>query len=430
MPRPEMLSFVLLAALLAVLHRFERTGDAWIYTVIPIQLLWVNIHGLFALGIALCCIHLVAETAMPLLRRGKIDWLRVRRLATVTALAGLTSLLNPNTLDAAIYPLQQLTMIGTASQRAMSPQTEELIPLMTSWQGMTPLAQSVLLALMLFSLTAMVANRKRLRASDVIGWLSFLGLALAAQRNTTLFAIVSAPIAVRNWNEYLDRHPPRDRLHSVAACALAVVLIGVAVDFAHGRFYSRLGFLREPGVGVMEAIHPVMAAEWIAEVRPPGPIFHSMVDGGYLIWQLYPDYKILGDGRLEVFGLQKMLELAVISPGQFDILDKRYRFGTALLNFGYIDYRLLLWHLYKHPEWRLSFVDDSAAVFVRTSGDLGGGGLDVDDPLLFPAANDEHSVIDAYRRRARIRFFAALRRNERAKELAIELARRYPEFVR
>ncbi len=429
MPRPEMLSFVLLAALLAVLHRFERNGDAWIYAVIPIQLLWVNIHGLFALGIALCCIHLVAEVAPPLFLRGNIDWFRVRRLATVTALAGLTSLLNPNTLDAAIYPLQQLLMIGTASQRALSPQTAELTPLVTHWQAMAPLAKGVLLALTLFSLTAMVANRKRLRVSDVISWLAFLGLALSAQRNTPLFAIVSAPIGIRNWNEYLDRHPPREQLHSVAACVLAVVLVGVAVDLAHGRFYSRMGFLREAGVGVMEVIHPVGATDWIAEVRPPGPIFHSMVDGGYLTWRLYPDYKTLGDGRLEVFGLKKKPELAAITPRQFEVLDKRYRFGIALLNFGYVDYRKMLRHLYKHPEWRLSFVDDSAAVFIRTRDGVGSGGLDVDDPLLFPTENDERSVTDAYRRRARIRFFGALQRNERAKEIAQELARLYPEFV-
>jgi hypothetical protein len=429
MPRPEMLSFVLLAAVLMILHRFERTRDAWIYAVIPIQLLWVNVHGLFALGISLCCIHLVAETAVPLLRRSDIDWLRVRRLATVTILAGLTSLLNPNTLDAAIYPFQQLLMIGTASQRVMSPQTQELIPLATYWQGMTPLAQAVLLALALFSLTAMLANRQRLRASDLISWLAFLGLAFAAQRNTTLFAIVSTPIAVKNWNEYLDRQPGRERLHSVAVCALALVLIGVAVDFARGRFYSRLGFLREPGVGVMEVIHPVRAANWIAEVRPAGPIFHSMIDGGYLTWRLYPDYKILGDGRLEVFGLEKKLVLTDITPKQIDILDAKYRFGTALLNFGYIDYRRILRHLYENPAWRLSFVDDSAAVFIRTHGDPGDGGLDVDDPLLLPTLDHEHGISDAYRRRARMRFFRALGRGERAKEIARELARRYPEFA-
>jgi hypothetical protein len=275
----------------------------------------------------------------------------------------------------------------------------------------------------------MLANRKRLRASDLISWLAFLGLALAAQRNTTLFAIVSTPIAVRNWNEHLDRHPFSERLHSLAACALAVGLIAIAVDFAHGRFYARLGFLREAGVGVMEVIHPVTAVDWIAEVRPAGPIFHSMTDGGYLTWRLYPDYKILGDGRLEVFGLQKKLALTVITPRQFEILDEQYRFGIALLNFGYIDYRRILHHLYEDPEWQLSFVDDSAAVFTRTDGDPGDGGIDVDDPLLFPTANDEHSLNDAYRRRARIRFFRALGREERANEAVRELARRYPEFV-
>ena len=45
LPRPELLSWVLLAAVLRILDRFERTGDRWIWAVVPVQLLWVNVHG-------------------------------------------------------------------------------------------------------------------------------------------------------------------------------------------------------------------------------------------------------------------------------------------------------------------------------------------------------------------------------------------------
>merc|ERR1711969_195230 len=94
-PRPESSSFVLLAGVLFLLDRFERTGDARVYGIAVPQLLWVNTHGLFAVGIALCGIHLVSELLQglgggpPGLRPA-----RLRRLGAVTLLAGLAALAN------------------------------------------------------------------------------------------------------------------------------------------------------------------------------------------------------------------------------------------------------------------------------------------------------------------------------------------------
>ena len=68
MPRPELPSFVLLAGVLALLERFGRKGDGWIWAVVPLQLVWVNLHGLFALGIAVCLIHLSAYLVWPRVR--------------------------------------------------------------------------------------------------------------------------------------------------------------------------------------------------------------------------------------------------------------------------------------------------------------------------------------------------------------------------
>ena len=52
MVRPELLSFACLATLLALFDRFERSHDGTIYAVVAIQLFWVNVHGLFAVGVA------------------------------------------------------------------------------------------------------------------------------------------------------------------------------------------------------------------------------------------------------------------------------------------------------------------------------------------------------------------------------------------
>ena len=97
MPRPELPSFVLLAAQLALLDRFTRRGDAWVYAAVAVQVVWVNVHGLFALGLAVCAIYLFAEVVRPLLDPDeRFSARRVRRLAVLTALASLASLANPS----------------------------------------------------------------------------------------------------------------------------------------------------------------------------------------------------------------------------------------------------------------------------------------------------------------------------------------------
>lgn len=429
MPRPEIVSFVLLASVLFLLDRFQHRNDLWIYAIVPIQVLWVNIHGLFALGIVLCVIYLAALLIEGLARRGaRLDLLGIRTLLMVTILICLSALVNPNTLDAAIYPFQQLEMIGTSEQRAGGLVTRELAALPSYWPRLTPLAKSFAVSITLVSLSGMLLNRRRLRASDALCWLAFLLLAVLALRNVVLFAIVATPITVRNWNQYLDESSRFRTTPAWAALALSAVLLVITTDLVRGRFSWRMGSLRDPGFGVMEVMHPVAATEWIAKTRPEGPIFHSFVDGGYLIWRLYPDYQVLGDGRLEVFGIERKPELYARSPRDFRLLDKRYRFNLALLNFGQVNFTRLLRHLHHSADWSLVFVDDVSAVFLRKKFDAAVHEIDIDDPELFANTNDEHSVSDAYRAHARIRFFTSLGRPRRAREITRDLLRRYPEF--
>ena len=60
---------------------------------------------------------------------------------------------------------------------------------------------------------------------------------------------------------------------------------------------------------------------WIREQRPPGPIFHHMNDGGFVLWQLGPDYEVMVDGRLEVYGAERLGRLTATDPASFADLD-------------------------------------------------------------------------------------------------------------
>jgi hypothetical protein len=348
----------------------------------------------------------------------------------VTVLAALASVANPNGLEAALYPLRQLAMIGPAAQRdALGLFSAELLPPFGGPLPLVPLHASFFVALAGLSLLAMGLNWRRFEARDGLTWLAFLVLALGAQRNVAIFGIVAVPALVRNLNAWLDGHPLGGAGRLSAAAGVALLLAVLAADAARGGFYPRLDILREPGLGIMRAMVPIAAADWIEGRRPPGPIAHHMSSGGYLIWRLFPEYPVMADGRLEVFGARKLAELRLGGPERFRELDARYGFGAVIVPYvlGLPPHAELLWSLYVDARFGLVAVDEGGALFVRRRGNATLPELDVDAPDLFAPLGQERSGV---RLLARVQFYTALRRHRRALAIYEEGRARSPRALR
>jgi len=433
MPRPELASFALLAAVLALLERFRRTGDGWVYAILPVQLVWVNVHGLWVLAPVACAAYLAVELLRPLADRGaRRRPERLRRLAALLPLSLLVALANPNGFAGALYPLHFLGMLQPGEQRdPLAALIRELDPLIGGRYPLDPLALSFFAGLAGLGAAAMLLNRRRVPLSDPILFTAFLGLALSANRNLALFAIVTAPLVVRNVNEFLDAHPIRlGRRARAAVAALApLLLLAAAGDVVRGGPLARLREHSEPGLGIHERLYPENAAAWIARERPPGQIAHHQADGGYLIWRLYPEYRVMLDGRLEVFGGENLIDLSYRSPADFRRLDGRFRFGTVLVHHAWIPSDALLSWLHRSPAWRLAFADDVAAVFVRRRRGAAANDLDVDldSSDLFSPLPGPPGRGDFARRLARANFLYAMHRYRRALALWEETAAIYPD---
>lgn len=104
-----------------------------------------------------------------------------------------------------------------------------------------------------------------------------------------------------------------------------------------------------------------------------GNIFNNYESGSYLIWKLYPKYKVFIDERLPPYGKRFIKDIYLASlhnPLAFESIVKRYG-----INFVFLEYSLnmdsfaeLITHLYYSKEWALVFFDDVACVFVRDIG--------------------------------------------------------------
>ena len=117
-PRPEMFSLVYLACFLAILVRVEqRPTLAWCLP--PVQVLWVNTHGLFVLGPIVLGCYIVERVAQVWIdsralgegpaQRSRLLW---RHLILVLAAVAIACMVNPYGVRGALFPLELFPKIS------------------------------------------------------------------------------------------------------------------------------------------------------------------------------------------------------------------------------------------------------------------------------------------------------------------------------
>lgn len=434
--RPDTVSLLLTAIVLALLRRDERGSDRWVFAIVPVQLLWANLHGLQAVGLALIAIALLSEVAAPWVAAAhpmRRD--RVRRLSIVLALSVVAAVMNPNGLDGALFPLRQLAMINPVASSGVFDRTiDELRSPLAVLNVHSAWAIAAFALLAMLTVASLYLDRNHVSLFDALVCFAFLILAFSASRNVALFAVVAAPIFVSHWSSWLDEtsrfSPAQQRQYGAATIACLVLATGFVTVTTVARGDGPLGS-SSPALAAFW--FPERAVDWIERHRAPGPLYARMGDGGFLIWRLWPEQRVLVDGRLEVYGETLYEDLEVTGeggPDTFQRLDARYRFGTALIHFGlFREPTLFIW-LDENPEWRLVHLDEVAAVFVRTEVAEAENwpAVNVDSPLLFePLDAQQRHPLDLWRRRSRIAIFAGLGRLAAARELLDETRSLYPD---
>jgi hypothetical protein len=123
----------------------------------------------------------------------------------------------------------------------------------------------------------------------------------------------------------------------------------------------------------IDASYPEGAVSFIKRNAIGGRMFNDLRWGGYLIWRLYPEHKVFIDGRTISSNITG-LYLAVIkgTSSSMDILDT-FNVNFMVLSVmsaenGVISPLVLNLARDESPRWKLVFIENNAAVFVRDSG--------------------------------------------------------------
>ena len=170
-------------------RRPEHCSDAcrraaWV--LVPVFLVWSNLHSGFIIGAGFLGLVIVAEGAAGLLGvPGAAPPARVRELAWVGVACLAVVVVNPNGPGIYLYPFQTQ---GSAAQQALILEWQS--PDFHDWEVRT-------FELMLVSLALMVAANRRITPGDAVLALGATVLSLQSVRHIALFVAAATPVWIR-----------------------------------------------------------------------------------------------------------------------------------------------------------------------------------------------------------------------------------------
>ena len=258
---------------------------------------WANLHGAFIAGLVIWALVFLGE----LLEKPK-NWSQLRVLIWIGPSSILASLLNPDGLG--IWK----TGLGFLGNQYLVSHTAEYLPPDFQDPAFWPFLLVIGLSILVLGL-----SQRRMNYAHLFLVGSWTAMALYSARNIPLYVVVVIPILcdlgaklikeargskVADWflglqdRITLTENSIQGGLMAVLSVALSLYLlvIGVRLDFQGvGNYFSEDNF-------------PVQAVDWIDGTQLEGNGFNYFPWGGYLLYQLWPDYLVFIDGQTDFYG--------------------------------------------------------------------------------------------------------------------------------
>ncbi len=362
--RPDLALMVFLSFTIYALNAYLYEGRRYLYWLVPLQIVWANVHPSVLVGMVPFVAFLAGGGALRLFNR----WWgcevaappSTTQLKTVSAVfAGVlgASLINPYGLEALTLAVRFATMTWHKQYIV-----ELLPPSLTAQPG--PFIVTALVG------AVIIATARRVPLSTVLLVAPFAVLALSARRFSVLLAVVAAPVLARNFvafAEWLASGAGRRLIPTLSAgTALAAAGVTALALLNTGPFADAR---KLPGFGVNDLFLPERALRYLDSIGVEGRVFNTFHWGGYLAWRDFPRRLPIIDGRGYVEpDLLWELRFARQNAALLEQLHNRYGFDVAVLAYPPRDRAEP--EAFASPQWALVYWDDVALVYLRRSARL------------------------------------------------------------
>lgn len=328
--RPHLLAWPCLALWCGGLAVARADRAAPRYALLPVMVVWVNLHGSFMLGLLLPGVLMIEAMFDPMANRRRVltSW------GGFIVAAWAAALLNPALFEAVLFPFKLLHMTSLAAIEEWKP---------TDFGKSQPLEVTILLAL-----AAGFSGKVRLPPIRLLLFLALVHGALVHARHGQLLGIVGALILAEPLGQCVDAGGlalPAVAQRRLAAGATLIALAALVVRMVLPLAPERTG------ASFAATLDRVPVA---LRVRP---VLNEYGLGGPLIFN---GVRPFIDGRADLYGDAFVGRyLKIVSPNRVELERALAEYGIAWTVFASDD--LIVQFLDQEPGWR-RLVDENGIV--------------------------------------------------------------------
>jgi hypothetical protein len=317
--RPQIFGYLMAALMIFVLEKWRLSGNRrLLWWLFPIFLLWANMHASVILGILIVMLYAGVYALKNILSLKD----HVAEIVIMAASLFVT-LVNPNgykILTYSFYIAEVVKQLGIF-------EWQSIIVYLFAIKATIELAFIIaaggcILALLIPD----IIKRREIKWEWLALTLAAIILPLLSVRHTGFFPILVFPIFVALSDKFLSA-----RGISFSSLKYKNILMAI-FGFA---FLAVYAFQVFPLEKINSNTLPVGATDFILREKVSGPIFNTLGDGGYLMWALWPEYKVFFDGRSEVYigtPADDYQTIMQVKNGWENLLDNKYKINVAILS--------------------------------------------------------------------------------------------------
>jgi hypothetical protein len=359
--RPEVFSYLLLSVFVILLYKFREKYTRLIWLIIPLQLIWVNMHIYFILGILLVGLFLF-EALINFRKRDEGRY--IKTLVIIFVSSCFISLINPYGLSGLLFPF-------TFAQNYAFPVDEN----MNLFQYESAHQWSFFVSVFAFGILStilslsLILQHKKARLIDVLISIVFITISVLALRNIALFVFATFIPFTFIVNSLIEKYSqqlikkfkgfvPKLNLLLTLIFPIAAITLSWGIIVQNGEF----------GLGVAQGNDK--AVDFFVKNKLKGPIFNNYDIGSYLAYRLYPKEKVFVDTRPEAYPASFFQQ--VYFPIQKNLVD--FKAADNKYNFNSIVYRLyngmpqsvgFIRYLTTSKDWKIVYLDSMTVIFVK-----------------------------------------------------------------
>ena len=375
--KPELFSALLFSWILYIFFYVKINRKQHLFYVYPfIFVLWVNLHGAFIMGLVFLGMAFTGELLNRFFfPRESLTTKELVHFAVAGVLSGAATLINPYGVDY-LLSLFPVVMNAMGYQSYSGPYDKFVLAYAGLWSylkkmdanffgvGFTAWIMTLMILSVLILSVYELIRKKSLDFTLLIVSLALYWKGMETSRTSYFF-----PIAFFFMFFYLLIYRLKlIQFYNRATIFALLVFVFFFVSISY--FNIRYGADSKWFGRNLDNFVPVKEVEFLKKYKLEGPIFNDYVIGGYLLWKLYPDYKVFIDPRGGLYRNQVFPDYMDFTMKHVNMEDirhfrEKYPFKIAILHYRQM---ALIFDLLKAGgEWRLLYFEKNAAILIHKS---------------------------------------------------------------